>query len=222
MWLLVDQRAGPGKLEAQNVLPTVPMGRVISRTRSWETKVLRRPSELWTLDCDWTWLKLLHKLLRLWQAGAEIYSFCCCLRQTLYVSSFAYVTCHPPICSGLTLPLASLYPPFIRASLKFHPENSRGCGPTTMPEKMVSWQLCWTPGTQGETSTNSHLWEARRQACKPLLSMKWDKWHWGFSKDRASTEDDNSNQQGSAHCLWLPYPQCLDFVLPASVSLFLA
>lgn len=44
--------------------------------------------------CDWTQVRLLYKLLRLWWAGAEIYSCSSHPRQVSYASSFAYWTCH--------------------------------------------------------------------------------------------------------------------------------
>ena len=101
-----------------------------------------------------------------------------------------------------------------------------GCEPTTMPEEMFDGN-CARNQNRSEIFTDSHLQEARKQACKPLFSMRWDKWQKRFAKwVSGMTTHISSHSQGSAHCPWVPYPQCVESVptarLPASVSLFQA
>ena len=75
---------------------------------------------------DWASLRLLCKLLRFWLAGAEIYPSFSCPRQASYVSFLAYLNCHLPTWSGLSLCSASPCPLWTGASFKFHLGNSQG------------------------------------------------------------------------------------------------
>lgn len=60
--------------------------------------------------CDWTQLRPLYKLLRLWQMGGTINSSCSLPGQALDASFLAYLTYDLPIWNGLPLSSVSLCP----------------------------------------------------------------------------------------------------------------
>lgn len=89
-WSAVDQRAGPGPLEASHPLPC-PWKTFLLMFPQWEPvqgRSLKGALYCWDhLDSvwDWTQARLLYKSLRIWQTGSEIYLSCCYPRQASYI-----------------------------------------------------------------------------------------------------------------------------------------
>lgn len=75
-----------------------------------------------------------------------------------------------------SLPVLPVWGQFLISSGKLP-----GCEPTTMSEETFDGN-CARNQNRSKIFTDSHLQEARKQACKPLFSMRWDKWQKGFAK----------------------------------------
>lgn len=124
MWPQVDPKIRPWAVRSSSHLsPVVEMYSAHhSHTRSCfsDAALRERVRNCW--DClDWVYdriqLNLLCKLLRFWQASAEIYLSCCCPRQPSDVNSLPYQICHLPIWSALPVSSISPFPWYRGASV---------------------------------------------------------------------------------------------------------